>query len=142
MNDLSHVGMLNCWICGKGADILLDRRLRKSLKQNMGSSPSTICSDCVSKSTEDDGMWVISIRDDQYPPSDDNEVWNPYRTGGLVLLKKDALRRIYSEMENSTKLLDIIEKNVYIYLNDKQWKMFGLPKLQSTKDPCDESYES
>jgi len=135
MDELSHVGMTNCWVCGEGAEVILDTRLRKSLKQNMGSRPDIICSDCISKAENNDAIWLISIRDGEAPPILNNEVWNPYRTGGLVLIKKEAVNRFMTAMEVFTR---DISKDIYIFLNDHTWNMLGLPAPGTEMDPTNE----
>ena len=145
MSEKSHVGMLNCWVCGQGAEILLDTRLRNTLDQNMGSRPDIICSECKSMSEDNDAIWMISVEDGQEPPTDRDEIWNPYRTGCCVLVKKEAVRRSFRSIldekavENTIKLVD---ENIYFYLPDTIWKGLGLPekdeKINNLKDPSDE----
>jgi hypothetical protein len=130
MNELSHVGMMSCWICGQGSTILLDTRLRKTLSQNMGSLPNEICSECKTLSEKNDGIWLISIRDGEEPPitMNENEIWNPYRTGGLALVKKEALKRFFENNANEPeKFIKMLEKNYYFFLNDTVWDNMGLP---------------
>ena len=128
--EKSHVGMLNCWICGEGAEILLDRRLRKTLDMNMGSRPDIICSDCKSQAKNNKGIWLISVRDGEEMRYED-DIFNPYRTGGLVLIKKEALIRIFNEaLDNDIKdkMIGMVEKHTYFYLEDTPWDAFGLPR--------------
>lgn len=130
--EKSYVGMTNCWICGGGADILIDRRVRNTLSRNMGSRPDIICSDCETKAKENEGIWVISIRDGEEPPTSDlNKDFNPYRTGGLVLIRKTALIRLFRMALNPDvrdKMINMIDKNIYFYLEDKVWDGFGIPR--------------
>jgi hypothetical protein len=127
----SHVGMINCWICGEGSTILLDRKLRSTLEHNMGSLPTEICSQCKTLAEDNDGIWLISIRDGEEPPIETmkSEIWNPYRTGGLILFKKEALKRFFSEsLEKPQQYLDMVDKHLYFYLNDSVWDHVGLPR--------------
>jgi len=129
MEELSHVGMLNCWICGKGAEILLDTRLRNTMKRNMGSRPDIFCNECKSQAKDNNGIWLISIKNGEKPQP--NKDFNPYRTGAMVLIKKDALKRIFKETLNkdvSDNLVLMVDKNIYFYLDDKTWEAYGLPK--------------
>jgi len=128
MEELSHVGMTNCWICGEGAEIVINKQLRKTLNMNLGSAPDIICSDCEAKSKDNDGIWVISIKDGD-EPSSDNELWNPYRTGGLILLKKEALRNAFEAWKVSEKMVKLIDKHIYFYLSNAQWEALGLPEI-------------
>lgn len=138
MDELSHVGMTNCWICGEGAEIMIDMKLRQILNKNMGSTPNTVCSDCESKSKDNDAIWLISIKDDEKPPESNDEIWNPYRTGGLVLIKKEAIRRMFAADEFDKSILESVNRNVYFYLSDEQWKIFGLPTPGTEIGPTDE----
>lgn len=129
MEERSHVGMLNCWICGKGSTILLDRLMRKTLHKNMGSLPNEICSECKSLAEDNNGIWIISIRDGEEIPIDSREVCNPYRTGGLALIKKEALKRLFKEsISESKKYIEMVDKNFYFYLENSVWNYFGLPE--------------
>lgn len=137
--------MTNCWICGKGAEILLDTKMRKILDSNMGSRPDIICSECESMSKDNDAIWMISVEDGQEPPAERGEIWNPYRTGCCVLVKKEAIRQSFRSIlgedvvENTIKLVD---QNIYFYLPDTIWNALGLPdkeeKIDNLKDPSDE----
>jgi hypothetical protein len=137
MSELSHVGMTNCWICNEGAEILLDRRMQKTLKMNMGSLPNIICSKCESQATENDAIWLISIRDDETPPENEPKLWNPYRTGGCALIKKDAARRSFASIvteEVVDATMKQVDDNIYFYIPDKIWDILGLPRGE---DPTD-----
>jgi hypothetical protein len=129
MTELSHVGMMNCWICQEGAEILLDTRLRKSLKQNMGSRPDVICNECEAQAKDNDAIWLMAIKDGEQPDSDG--FFNPYRTGPMVLIKKEALRRIFKESlnkETSANAITNVNKNIYFYMEDKVWDGYDLPR--------------
>jgi hypothetical protein len=149
MPEKSHVGMLNCWICGQGAEIILDRRLSKSLDMDMGSLPDIICSECKTMSEENNAIWLISLMNGEVPPENKEKTWNPYRTGGCVLTSKEAviksLRSILVE-EAIEPTVALIEKNYYFYLPDQIWDLIGLPErgqainnLPKKEDPTDEA---
>jgi hypothetical protein len=129
MEEKSHVGMLNCWICGEGAEIVLDRRLQKTFPQNMGSRPDICCSSCTSQAKDNDGIWLISVRDGESP--EEGQIFNPYRTGAMCLIKKEALRRIFSQAlteDIQEKMIDMVDRNIYFFLEDMAWDAFGLPR--------------
>lgn len=129
MEELSHVGMLNCWICGEGAEILLDTRLRNTMKRNMGSRPDIFCTNCESQAKDNNGIWLISVKNGEQPQP--NELFNPHRTGNIVLIKKDALKRMFKASLNKdllNNIIPIIDKNIYFYLEDKTWDIYGLPR--------------
>ncbi|MEA2081081.1 MAG: hypothetical protein U9P00_14760 [Pseudomonadota bacterium] len=129
MNDLSHVGMMNCWICGEGSTIILKTDLRPTLPMNMGALPSEVCSKCKSLAEDNDGIWMISIRDGEEPPRDNDESWNPYRTGGLALLKKEALKEVLQNtLKEPEETIKMVDRHFYFYLYDSIWDQFGLPE--------------
>jgi hypothetical protein len=120
-------------VCGEGAEILLDVRLRNTLEHKMdkmGSRPDIVCSDCRSKAKENDAIWLISVRDDE--KQTEGEIFNPYRTGSMVLLKKEALNRLVktsiTDEKTRTNLIEMIAKHVYFYLEDRIWDAYGLPR--------------
>lgn len=130
MLDKSYVGMLNCWLCGEGAEILLDTSLRNTLSMNMGSSPNIICSKCESMAEDGKAIWLISIRNGEAPVEGEN--FNPYRTGAMVLITKEAIKRIFREtLTNPEHAINLVEKNIYFYLQDEMWDAFGLPRTNS-----------
>jgi hypothetical protein len=132
MSEKSYVGMLNCWICGEAAEILLDMTLRPTLNHNMGSTPNIFCSKCKSLSEDNDGIWVISVKDDEEPPTD-GEIFNPYRTGGMVLLKKSALKEMFKKTldENTAqKFINMVDKNIYFFLADSVYDLYQIPRNQ------------
>jgi hypothetical protein len=129
MEEKSHVGMLNCWICGEGAEIMLDMRLRNTLSRNMGSRPDICCSSCESQANDNDAIWLISVKDGEEPI--DGEIFNPYRTGAMCLIKKEALRRIFSQTlteDVQDRMIDMVDRNIYFFLEDMAWDAFGLPR--------------
>jgi hypothetical protein len=143
MSEKSHVGMLNCWICDECAEIVLNRRLTATLDKNLGSSPNIICSKCKSMAKDNDGIWLISIKNGVEPSSEDtNQTWNPYRTGQLILIKKEALKEIIkSKGKKKDKTLKLIDNSVYFYLNDDVWDLIGLPRdknINNLKTPSNE----
>jgi len=129
MEELSHVGMMNCWICGEGAEIILDMKLRKSLPQNIGSRPDIVCNECKNQCEENEGIWLISVKDGEEPP--DNEIFNPYRTGSMILIKKSALRDLFKQSLDEPlqdQMIRMVNKGYYFFLEDSVWDLYGLPR--------------
>ncbi len=130
MEDKSTVGMMNCWICGQGAQIIIKTDLRPTLPRDCGSMPNVLCSDCESKSKENDAIWMISVKDGDVPI--DGELYNPYRTGSCCLIKKQAFRdKILPLISDDTireQMRDMMEKGTYFYLEDSAWDAFQLPR--------------
>lgn len=135
--------MTNCWICGEGAEILLNTTLRPTLEKNMGSTPNTFCSKCQSLSKDNDGIWVISVKDDEEAPTDGG-VFNPYRTGGMVLIKKSALKEMFKntlEEKTAQTFIDMVDKNIYFFLSDSVYDLYQIPRdqeINNLENPSDE----
>jgi hypothetical protein len=129
MEEKSHVGMLNCWICGESAQILLDTRLRNTLSRNMGSRPDICCSSCESQAKDNDAIWLISVSDGEEPV--DGEIFNPYRTGAMALVKKEAIREVFRQAlseDTVDQMIKMVDRNIYFFLEDMAWDAFGLPR--------------
>ncbi len=130
MEDKSTVGMMTCWICGEGAQIIVKTDLKPTLPRNCGSLPNIYCSDCEGKAKEKDGVWLISVRDGDVPK--DEELYNPHRTGDVVLIKKSAFREkilpLISEDTVRNQMAEMVESSIYFYLEDSAWDAFQLPR--------------
>jgi hypothetical protein len=143
MSEKSYVGMMNCWVCGEGAEILLNKTLRPTLERNMGSTPNTFCSKCQSLSKDNDGIWVISVKDDEEPT--EGEIFNPFRTGGLVLIKKSALKELFQntlDANTAQNFIDMVDRNIYFFLADQVYDLYQIPRNQdinNLEDPTDEA---
>lgn len=127
--EKSHVGMLNCWICGEGAEILLDLRLKNTLSHNMGSSPATLCNECKNQVEKNEAIWLISVRDGESPI--EGKIFNPYRTGSICLVKKEALERIFRNILNEDvveNMISMVKTGYYFFLEDKIWDGLGIPR--------------
>lgn len=87
------------------------------------------------------GVILISIRDDETPPptppplpswagpKEKEErmralMWNPYRTGGWVVMKDDAIRRIFGSSQEMTE--NILKKR-YAFVANAVFLHLGLP---------------
>lgn len=68
------------------------------------------------------GVILISVRDGE-------EGTNPYRTGGWVVLKDDAVRRLVQPQELAD---EIIRKRV-AFVPDQAWDAIGLPRGEVKK---------
>lgn len=100
-----------CFICGENKNEILLLGHNKGKK-----APHTACYNyepCDKcKEFMKQGIILISVRD-----GESNN--NPYRTGGWVVIKEDAAKRILSK--------EIIDKRI-AFVEDKMWDMVGLPR--------------
>lgn len=103
--------LLKCFACGKDAGIALLGKLKNDEEAPREMTNQNIfCDNCL-KVINQDGLLVISVKDGEN--SD-----NPYRTGKMVGITKEAKERIFKDiktnvcyMEDSvfSKLFDIAE---------------------------------
>jgi hypothetical protein len=66
------------------------------------------------------GVIVISVRDGEC----DRERKNPYRTGGWVVLRDEAIRRLPVD----SNLIETMLKNRFCFVEDEVWDRLGLPR--------------
>lgn len=122
MGELSHVGMTNCYFCGQGKDIVLDRRLKKSLPMHIGVVDMEPCNEC--KEWMGKGVILISIKDATTDAEMASTPPNPFRTGGWTVVKDDAISRMPVPEEMKKWAL----KHRFFFLTDSVWDAFGIPR--------------
>ena len=114
IGELSYVGMNTCYFCNEPSEILLDRRMRNTLPRNVGvmnMRPCTKCEDLMKQ-----GILLISIKNDTQGP-------NPYRTGGWVIIKQEAIERMLDG-----HFLKFALEHRFMFINDEVWDAMGLPR--------------
>ena len=119
IGELSHVGMNTCYFCNEPSEVLLYRRLKKTLPRNIGvmnMRPCTKCEDLMKQ-----GILLISIKNDTQGP-------NPYRTGGWVIIKQEAVERMFNG-----DFLKFALEHRFMFINDEVWDAMGLPRCKLTK---------
>ena len=119
--EKSHVGMAKCFFCLEPGMILLDRRLKKSLPRDCGVVDMTPCSKCNDYMKQ--GIILISISDDTTKEDMKGPIPNPYRTGGWVVVKQEAVERFGV----GDALLDFAIKHRFAFIADAAWLHLGLP---------------
>lgn len=122
-----NLTMTTCFFCGETKDILLigaqvarakeaglcnpDGKMNASVGC-IDKEPCHKCQECMEQ-----GIILISVKD-----GDEGD--NPYRTGGWVVVKEEAIKRMVSPEE---LINDIVKKRV-AFIPDEAWNMLGLPK--------------
>lgn len=86
--------MLKCFACGKDAGIALLGKLKNDEEAPMEMTDQNIFCDNCQNVINQDGLLVISVRDGET----DN---NPFRTGKLVVITKDAKERIFKDIKTN-----------------------------------------
>lgn len=127
-------GLGNCFICNEPRDVILFGQMGKSMKEAVkaaglevgpdGKAPNGIimdmepCDKC--RGYMEQGIILISCRD----TGDPEEMKNPYRTGGWVVVKEEVILRIVQPKEMAD---DIVKKRM-AFVPDEAWDMLGLPR--------------
>jgi hypothetical protein len=119
--EKSHVGMAQCFFCGKDSTILLDRRLKKSLPMKVGVIDTKPCNDCAGYMKV--GVILISIADDTSKESMEGPIPNPYRTGAWAVVTQDYVERIFEGSHKDSAL-----NHRFAFITDEAWNQLGLPK--------------
>ena len=103
--------LLKCFACGKAAGVALLGKLKDDEEAPMEMTDQNIFCDNCQKVINQNGLLVISVRDGETGN-------NPFRTGKMVGITKEAKERIFKDiktnvcyMEDSvfSKLFDITE---------------------------------
>lgn len=115
LTDKSYVGMANCFFCGEPKYLLLDRRLKPTFARS-GVYDQEPCDKCKEFMTQ--GIILISVRDGE---SGDN----PYRTGGWVVIKEEAAKKMFTDDR-------LLGKVRCIFVEDTTWDKLGLPRGKQT----------
>lgn len=117
-----------CFYCLGDKGVVLFGKLTKEAQEAMGreddptEAPSKVClnrepcAEC--EEAMKIGVILISVRDGENDPA------NPYRTGGWVVLKEEAIRRIVSSPEARDSAL----RARFAFVPDEAWDMLQLPR--------------
>ena len=136
-----------CFLCMGAAEVVLLGRLsREKASQMFGKevakylegsdqdvkaprealfNTSTVCDQC--KSYMDQGVILISV-----DPTKTTDMRNPYRSGGWLVMREEAVVRMLREGE----LLDSILEHRVAFVDDETWDGLGLPRgnTDATRD--------
>lgn len=131
--------MATCYICNEPSEIILVGSSTKPFRDagiavskdgempmNVGVMDGRPCSKCEGYMKQ--GVILISVRDDQeneiQKANTDKRLPNPFRTGGWVVIKDDAIRR----MLNPPELVESVLRKRMCFVPDQAWDALGLPK--------------
>lgn len=126
-------GMELCFFCNKPKGVILYGKMTEEMKKNIhentglncstGEAPKYLClnngpcSECIELMKQ--GIILISIQNGEEGKK------NPYRTGGFIVVKEDAIKRAII----SPELVKDILKYRFCFIPDTAWNMLGLPPL-------------
>lgn len=107
--------VLQCPICGKEFGLAMfgtswkDRKTGKTAKApHVVALPNQICDDCK-KVLDQGGCFFIEVKDEDA----NNQVKNPYRTGRITAIKKEASERIFGQVNPVTYMGESIFEQVF-----------------------------
>ncbi len=112
-----------CFFCGEDdGTIILPGRLegdKEAPRRAVWShEPCPTCKDYMKQ-----GVILISVRADP-----DADVTNPYRTGGFVVMKDEAIERMFDP-----KTAPAVLKKRVAFVDDETWDMIGLPRVEKAR---------
>ncbi|OFX27005.1 MAG: hypothetical protein A2033_16045 [Bacteroidetes bacterium GWA2_31_9] len=120
-----NVSLTKCYVCGRDSTILLATKYKKNgdpvldMEQFHGKALNKEpCQECH-KNLEQ-GIILISISDDC------KDVNNPFRTGGWVVVKEEAVRLVLPDID--------LTKHRIFFMPDSTWLEFGLPLSEYQKN--------
>lgn len=121
-----HIGMTRCFFCGEHKDIIIQKRLTpKPMKAFREADDHVVdyepCQKC--KKMMEIGV-ILMIYDDEKTNSE--EV--PYRTGKILCVKDEAIKRLV----NDEKMVEQALKKRAMFFPEKIAKMTGLLDMKPT----------
>jgi hypothetical protein len=123
-----------CFVCLKDVGVVLFGKLRGDQE-----APRRVCLD-GSPCSECEGymkMGVILISVRAPSPGEDVDESNPYRTGGWVVVKDQAVKRLELPAELEERIL----AQRMAFIPDDAWYMLGLPPLHAEGEQKEEATE-
>lgn len=121
MSDKSYVGVGQCFWCGGDKEVILDRRMKDTLprKAVYNKEPCDSCKEWMEK-----GVILISV-----DPDKTTEPNNPYRSGGWIVLREEAVNNIFD-----SKQAKAMREQRVGFVEDEAWDAIGLPRGEIKTD--------
>lgn len=117
--------IFTCFICGKDMGVvLLGAAYKGRAPVHIGVLDDRPCPEC--KGWMAKGIILISVRDGE----EARDPKNPYRTGGWVVVKEEAARRMFTGA-----VLDFVLKKRVAFVPDSVWDAIGLPREAAKETP-------
>jgi len=107
----NFVALTHCYFCNEGKDILINQRLRDIShlhKKVVYKEPCPKCADLMRQ-----GVMLVSVRDGEQGD-------NPYRTGKMVVVRDEAVKRIFGPT-------CVAVTSRFAFVPDSVWIKVGLP---------------
>lgn len=129
-----------CFYCGEeNGDVIMAGRIREKNDRGhavFGSDveaprkavctmdPCAKCKDFMAQ-----GIIFVSVKDA------DAGSKNPHRTGGWVVIKEEAIRRLGEEGGLKQELVEQLLERRFCFVPDTNWRELGLPELPVKENP-------
>lgn len=125
-------GLENCFFCNEPKGVILYGKIGNRMKEALwkagaqsvgGEAPRGVildqepCSKC--KEWMEKGIIFISVDEER-----SEDLQNPYRTGGWVVMSEDWVKRTFEPGE----LIDTVLKKRVAFMPDDAWDALGLPR--------------
>ena len=115
--------LMVCWLCLKETGVALCGRILKGDDQEAppriaDTEPCPTCREYMQQ-----GIILISVDDEKT-----TDKKNPYRTGGWVVVKEEAVKRILIEGEFRDRVLE----SRCAFITDDVWDKIGLPREKAS----------
>lgn len=107
--------------CGNDKGLIMNRRLTIANKQQIEQCNGKVvdfepCDKC--KEWMKQGIILVSIRDGERGS-------NPYRTGGFVVIKENAVKEF-----STPEMFEKVKKTRFAFIEDSMWDALGLPRKE------------
>lgn len=116
--------LVNCYYCGEHKELALFGRLpgdQEAPREAVHDlEPCDTCVDLMSR-----GVLFISVRDGEIDRTNQarDKIPNPYRTGGWVVVREEAVSRIVAP----DAAADLLRRR-WAFIEDAVWDKIGLPR--------------
>lgn len=116
-----EVAVVKCFFCGRDKELVMNTRLtEKAAKAIREVHNHAIdyepCDEC--KKLMKQGIILVSVRDGESSS-------NPYRTGGFVVIKEDAVKEF-----STPEMFEKVKKTRFAFIEDSIWDALGLPRKE------------
>ena len=117
-------GLEQCFYCMKDVGVALFGKLEDDAEapRRICFGPGNACDEC--KGYMEQGVILISVDESRSTDKD-----NPYRTGGWVVVRDKAIKRIIAPPE---LVRDVLKRRM-AFVPDEAWDMLGLPRGESNE---------
>ena len=115
----SYIGQSLCFFCRETVSILLDKRLQDTIPEKV--DQGKVCQNCQN-ALDQGGIFFIEIKDGE------EHVQNPYRTGNIWAITREAFDRICAD--DSEEIRDQIIKKQATYISESVAKEMGFHNLE------------